>query len=547
MNKTHLLLEMRYLTLDSLHVRNDQTVTRNFIGSLLFFLLCVTAVSAQEVPTAFYIREYRVSGSKLLSKAEIGRAVYPFLGPQRSVNDVEQARAVLEKFYHDKGFQTISVSVPRQDPRHGVIRLEVLEGKVDRLRIKGAKWFLPSRIRSEVPSIAEGNVPDFLQVNKEIVALNRNASRRVTPSLRAGVAPGTVDIDLTVEDKLPLQGSLELNNRNSPDTTSLRLNGSLSYGNLFQLGHTIGGSFQIAPQRLDDAQVYSGYYLARISEGTSLMLTVAKQNSDVNTIGGAASTGRGEIIGFRALHDLPNTDTFYQNFSFGIDYKNLSENLVIGKDVISSPIEYYPLSASYGATWMGKKGFTEMNHTLTFGLRGLGSGQTDYSNRRFNADGNFVILRGDAAHTHDLKGGAQVFGKLQGQVASRPLVNSEQFSGGGLGTARGYLESTSLGDNGVFFTAELRSPSLTGNPKPGDTAADEWRFHVFTDAGLLGIWDALPGQQQRFGFASAGFGTRFKVANHYNGSLDVATPFLEKQPTADQGDIRITFRSWADF
>ncbi len=522
----------------------------NHTYSILLQLIAVMAfcgsLSAQEV-TSFYIREYRVTGSKLLTTADVGRAVYPFLGPQRSADDVEQARAVLEKSYHDKGFQTVSVTVPQQDPRRGVIRLEVVEGKVGRLRVNGTKFFLPSKIKRDAPSLAEGNVPDFNQVSREIVALNRNADRRVTPSLRPGIIPGTVDIDLAVEDKLPLHGSLELNNRNSPDTTGLRLNGALSYGNLFQLGHTLGANFQIAPQRLDDAAVYSGYYLARVSDGTSLMLTATKQNSDVSTIGGAASTGRGEIIGLRALYDLPNTDKFYQNFSLGIDYKNLSENLIIGKDIIASPIEYYPLSAMYGATWMGKNGFTEMNHTLTFGLRGVGSGQTDYSNKRYNTDGNFVTLRSDAAHTHDLRGGAQVFGKLQAQVANRPLVNSEQFSGGGLGTARGYLESTSLGDNGIFATAELRSPSLIGNPKPGDTTADEWRFHAFADAGLLDIWDSLPGQQSRFGFASVGLGTRFKLAGHYNGSLDIATPLVEKQPTADQGDIRVTFRSWADF
>ncbi len=517
------------------------------VFGIFAILISMLDLSAQEAPSFFYIREYRVTGSKLLSNAEVGRAVYPFLGPQRSADDVEQARAVLEKSYHDKGFQAVSVTIPQQDPRRGIIRMEVVEGKVGRLRVTGAKWFLPSRIKRDAPSLAEGSVPKLDRVSQEILALNRNPDRRVTPSLRPGIEPGTVDIDLAVEDKLPLHGSLELNNRNSADTTGLRLNGALSYGNLFQLGHTLGGNFQIAPQRLDDAQVYSGYYLARVSDGTSLMLTATKQNSDVSTIGGAASTGRGEILGLRALYDLPTTDTFYQNFSFGIDYKNLSEDLVIGKDTISSPIEYYPLSAAYGATWMGKTGFTEMNQTLTFGLRGVGSGQTDYANKRYNADGNFVTLRGDVAHTHDLKGGAQIFGKLQGQIASRPLVNSEQYSGGGLGTARGYLESTSLGDNGVFATAELRSPSLIGNPKPGDTASDEWRFHAFADAGLLGIWDALPGQQQRFGFASVGLGTRFKVAGHYNGSLDVATPLVEKQPTADQGDIRVTFRSWADF
>jgi hypothetical protein len=34
--------------------------------------------------------------------------------------------------------------------------------------------------------------------------------------------------------------------------------------------------------------------------------------------------------------------------------------------------------------------------------------------------------------------------------------------------------------------------------------------------------------------------------NHYNGSLDVAVPLID-QIDAQAGDIRISFRGWADF
>src|SRR4029079_8489455 len=83
-------------------------------------------LSAQEI-TSFYIREYRVEGARRLKSLEVEEAVYPFLGPARTPDDVEQARVALEKVYHDKGFQTVSVVVPQQDPRRGIIRLEVIE------------------------------------------------------------------------------------------------------------------------------------------------------------------------------------------------------------------------------------------------------------------------------------------------------------------------------------------------------------------------------------------------------------------------------------
>ena len=311
------------------------------------------------------------------------------------------------------------------------------------------------------------------------------------------------------------------------------------------MGHTGGASFQIAPEKTADAMVFSAYYLARVSDGVSLMVQGTKQNSDVSTLSGAAVGGRGEIVGLRALYDLPSTDKFYQNLNIGIDYKNFQEDLVTGGGTISSPIQYYPLTANYGATWLADRGFTEWNNSLNFHLRGLGSAELDYANKRYNADGSYVYLRSDLAHTHDVAGGSQVFGKIQGQLASQPLINNEQFAGGGLGTARGYLEATALGDNGLFGTVEFRSPSLIGAPSKTGTRADEWRFHAFADAGVLGSYDTLTAHSQ-YNFASVGLGTRLKVLNHYNGSLDVAVPLID-QPDAQSGDIRITFRGWAEF
>jgi hemolysin activation/secretion protein len=515
-------------------------------GYMWVVFVFVTGSLCAQDSSKFYIRQYKVEGGKRLTGLEVGEAVYPFLGPGRTPNDVEQARAALEKVFHDKGYQTISVQIPEQDPRRGIIRLKVEEGRVGRLRVNGAKWFLPSRIRSEMPSVQEGTVPDFKQVEKEIVAVNRLADRRITPELKPGMEPGTVDIDLNVEDERPLHGSLELNNRYSADTTPLRLNGSVSYGNMFQLGHTLGASLQLAPENIEDALVYSAFYSARVSDKTSLMANVTRQDSDISTLGGAAVAGNGGTVGMRMMVDLPTTAKFYQSFNFGMDYKNFDEDVVVGKSTVSSPIEYYPLSASHSATWLADDHFTELNSSLILHLRGMGSGERDYTNKRFNASGNFIYLRADAAHTHDIKGGGQIFGKIQGQVSGQPLINNEQFAGGGLGTVRGYLEATALGDSGLIGTVELRSPTLIGKGDTSPDPANEWRFHAFADAGILGIHDALVGQKSRMGLSSVGVGSRIRYRELYHGSVDLAVPLIE-QTNADDGDMRITFRGWLDF
>ncbi len=495
------------------------------------------------------IREYRVQGAHHLDALTVGQAVYPFLGPGRTDNDVEQARAALEKAYHDKGFQTVAVQVPQQNPRSGIIVMQVVENKVGRLRVKGARYYLPSRIKAAVPSLAEGTVLNFNQVTREILALNQWAGRRVTPSLKPGEVPGTVDIDLNVEDKLPLHASLELNNRYSANTTDLRLNASISYDNLWQLGHSAGLSFQTSPEDTAAVKVWSAYYIARFAnpDWPALLLQATKQNSDVSTLGDVDVVGRNESAGMRLLFSLPGASGFFQSFNFGFDYKHTNQRVALGSGLAATlsttPLNYVPISASYSATWIQPGAITEFDTDLNFSFRGLGDSDTRFDNSRVKATGSYIYLRGDLAHTHDLPAGFQLYGKVQGQVADQPLVSNEQFAAGGLSTVRGYLEAAALGDNGVVGSVELRSPPLLGwlgNKK------DEWRVFAFADAGYVTLNDALPEQQNNYKLASFGFGSRLTLFDHINGEFDAGIPLISQSPT-NAHDLLLTFRIEAEF
>lgn len=498
------------------------------------------AVAGPGLATLF-ISEYRVEGARHLPRETVEEAVYPFLGPGRTPDDVEQARAALEKTYRDGGFQTVSVQVPPQQVNDGVVVLQVVEGIVGRLRVKGARFSSPKAIKAMAPSLAEGRVVNFNDVPRDIVALNQHPDRRVTPTLRAGEAAGTVDVDLNVVETTPLHASIELNNRHSANTTALRLNASVSDNNFLQRGDSLGLSFQVAPQRSADAKVYSGYYLTRFpaAGGLSLMLQGTKQDSNVSTLGGAAVAGRGATLGARALVRLPAAKNFYQSLSLGFDYKHFDQTLRLAGSNLVAPITYWPLSANYSATLLGEKRETDANLGVTLHLRGMGSDPAAFDARRYQADGSFAFLRGDLSHTREIARGLQLFAKASGQLANQALLDSEQASGGGLGTVRGYLESEVVGDNAAFGTLELRSPPL------GAKAQDR-RLYVFADAGVLKLHQALPQQHAYFYLASYGAGSRFRFQEKLNGSLDAGVPLVTQAQTAVH-DLRFTFRLWADF
>jgi hemolysin activation/secretion protein len=495
-------------------------------------------------PGAIMINGYTVKGNHLLSELEIDNAVYPFLGPGQTVKSVDAARAALQKAYADKGYETVAVQIPPQHVEGGVVLLQVVEAPIGRLDVKGSRYFSLKKIKAQAPSLAPGQVPNFKRIKHDLIALNQWPDRQVIPALQAGVQPQTIDVNLNVKDTFPLHGSLSLDNRYSPDTTPLRIDGSLTYDNLWQRGDTLNAAFEVAPQNTNDALVFSGSYLARTNiNWLTLLFYGLVSNSDVSTLGSTNVVGRGQVAGFRALTNLPGGSEFFDSLSTGIDYKNFIQNVNLGGATVASPVTYYPITSTYSATWQGDTGTTQLDIGPTFNIRGFGSGPVAFDNKRFEAETNFIYARGDLSRLQDLPSGFQLFVKAQGQLSDEPLVNSEQFSIGGQDTVRGYLESEVLGDDAIVGSVEFRSPQLS--QYLGDKVND-WRLFLFSDDAHASILDPLPDQQYNFNLASVGAGTRIQLVNHLNGSVDVAVPLLTSVTTQAE-QVRIEFKVWVQF
>jgi hemolysin activation/secretion protein len=488
------------------------------------------------------VNEFRVRGVTRLSTLEVEKVLDPFLGPGRSLEDVEKARAALEKAYSTRGYQAVTVAIPQQTVRGGVVLLDVTEGRVVRLRVTGADWYSPFDIKDMAPSVAEGSVPNFDRIVDDIVALNQLPDRRVTPSLRPGTVPGTIVADLNVEDHFPLHGSLDLNNRYSAFTTPLRLNGALRYDNLWQAGHSLAFAFQTAPTDLEESLVLSLSYLVRFPRTSWLTLSAIGilQNSNVSTLGAMAVAGKGWVVGARANFTLPSSPSWFQSLGVGVDYKSFLERV----DVQQTPIDYVPLNAQYVASWQQEGSMTQFIASTVLDLRGWASNTSEFDAKRYGATGGFIYWRGELTRTDPLPLGFEVSGKVLGQYSPVPLVGPEQFAVGGVDSVRGYLEAQALGDYGVDGQFEVRSPAFfRGADKKG---LGELQFLAFVDLAFAGIHRPLPEQKQDFFLAGAGAGGTFRAFAHAGGALEVGVPFVTVGDTL-QYHPRIHFRVWGEF
>lgn len=504
-----------------------------------FAVICLAGVSNAHAQDAqFDVLEYRVEGATLLPVIVVEKAVYPHLGEKKNINDVEKARESLEKAYHASGYLTVLVNIPQQKVDGGVVTLAVTEAPVDRLRVVESRYFSLSAIKAGVPELSEGNVPHFPQMQEELAALNRSGDRRITPVLRPGKTPGTVDVDLKVQDKLPFHGSVETNNRYSQDTTPNRVNASLRWDNLWDRQHSLGITLQAVPENPNESRVFSANYTAPLASGNYLAFYAVKSDSDVAAVGTLNVVGRGTILGARYIIPLRGEDGFFHTATVGVDYKNFDQAVnLIGSGGFNTPIAYMPFTLAWEGSWSGDTRSSKLGLAFNFHLRNLGGDEQQFADKRFKGRPGYSFVRGSASHDERLPGGWGVGARATWQLAGQALISNEQFSIGGVDTVRGYLESAASGDAGITLGLEASSPNFG---KRLSESLDSAQLVAFYDSGLARVIDPITATDF-FNISGAGLGLRMKGWGGVSASFDWAVA-LQDLNAIKRGDSRMYFK-----
>jgi hemolysin activation/secretion protein len=508
----------------------------------------VAAADAGDVSPKFDIMEYAVEGNTTLADIDIERAVMPHLGEDRTLQDVEAARSALEGAYRDTGYLTVVVSIPEQDVSAGLVTLSVLEGKVERLRVKGAEYHLTSDIKRKLPELAAGNVPHFPKVQREIDALNSSADLKGALVLKAGRAPGMVEVQMDVEDSLPVHGSVDLNNRQSANTTPTRLSGTVRYDNLWQARHSASLTLQTSPEKTDEVRTAAATYVAPIdARGNALVLYSVFSRSKLASLSGSPGLGllgNSNIYGARYAMALPSDDSFGQALSVGFDYKDVKQSVVVaGSAELPTPITYTPLVVAYNGNWMGNGRTTGLAATATYGVRGLfGNHDEEFAAKRSGASASFFTLRTSVEHTEIIQRWA-LSGKLELQLASGPLVSNEQFAAGGAESVRGYLEGERVGDQGLRWALELRTPKINFLKNASPIGLTGLAF--FEGVKLRTLQPVYP-QPSTQALQSAGLGLRLTASHGLSFAFDLAYAMNDADLTRS-GDTRVHSRLLLDF
>jgi len=505
------------------------------------------ATNAAAVTTPqFDVREYRVLGNTVLPVREIERTLYPLLGEHKQLTDVEAARAALEKTYHAAGYGTVFVDIPPQDvTQEGIVRLRVTEGRLHELKVDGAKYFSQRDVAAALPAAAVGKVPNLTALQQQLGALNaQTADRSVTPILKQGPAPGTMDMELKVTDSPPLHGSLELNDNYTADTKPLRATAALSYANLFAALDTLSFQYQDSPQDPGQVQVLNASYaLHPIWDGWHISAAYIDSNSSVSSIGlgGTGVLGIGDIYSLRASYIALASTASSQTVTLGYDFKHFRNTITVSGESapLVTPISYSNLSVNYLGTWHTAWFDGALSVTPNFGVRGAPNDPATFENDRYLGPPNYFYLRFDGSLTTHLPAGFGLLLRLAGQATDDPLISNEDYSIGGADGVRGYLEAEELGDDALKGTVQAQTPTWSWWHIP-----QLWNGFAFYDAGRMHTLAVLPGESEYVILRSWGAGANFLPSHAITGSLSWAYPLTDGAYTrAHEGRILFDFRA----
>jgi hemolysin activation/secretion protein len=519
----------------------------------------------------FPIERFEVTGNTLLTPSQVDRELVPFVGTDRSLADVEKARDALQKRFETDGFLTIAVAIPQQTVESGVVRLDVTEARLGRIEVQnaGINWLGEKRVLARFQRTVPGAVLRQEDLQADVANANRSADARIRPQLAAGEQPGLVDVALVVDDRIPLHGSVSYDNNHTPGSPKTRMSAAVSYSDLWALGHEAGIYYQFVPttSEFDQVQIYAGTYRMPMpfDERQQLFAYFAKSDTtNASATGGALSIlGKGTNAGLRYLLPLPGSARFPElshELSFGVDYKDVLNDVVADTATIETPITYMPFSVSWSGTRTGEQAISTAKAGVNFNFAGMieGGSEDDFQTNRGGiaksspVTGTYQIVTLGVQHTERLPGILQTLAAgrfvdlpnpdksffedwtfdlhAKGQIASQPLVATEQFGAGGVDTVRGYLDRENVGDNAYDLQLELRTPSFQGFL--GGHLREHAQFVAFWDTAQLWLLADPTEESITSGrLESAGVGLRAAFLDHANAELFYGLPLIESDNT----------------
>lgn len=500
----------------------------------------IEAAKAQEATRA-HISGFRFRGNTLLSTEELQQVVKDRAG-ERTLAELQEAASAVQQRYRQAGYGAVIAFLAQQKTDEaGTVLIQISEGKLEAVNVRGTGSFSPDLIRSALSGLDVGQTPRLSVVDAQIQMLNENPARDVRVLLQPGKSGGAVLANVDVQEQRVLQGRISLDNSGNERTGYWRTGFGFTHANLWGRDHVGSVDIQVAPDHPGRVQVLSGsyrvpFYAQRLLWDTYGAWSKVDGGQTPTPVGALSFNGASRILGARLQRLLPRWGEMDHRLLVELEHRSyLNACQIVGLPDgacggAGVSVDVTPLSLQYLMQYAAGDGKRLLGHVgLHFNIPTGGSrgSKEAFSAVRSGASPSYQILRWKFSGTAPWAGqpGWQWGGHLDGQIASGPLVVGEQFALGGARAVRGYEERELQGDHGIQLSAEIHAPGWEWSKAPGWTL----RGVMFTDVGHVRNSAGLGCRNDSTGCnaAAVGFGLRLAQNEGWLARLDLGLPLID--------------------
>lgn len=465
------------------------------------------------------VKRVEVLGSTAFSSEQLQAVVASFIGKDATFEELLAIRTAITRLYTDNGYTTSGAFLPSQDLTDGVVKIQVVEGAVEKIEIRGLQRLREGYIRDRITLATQAPI-NLRRIEQALQLLQLNPLiTTMQAELLTGTSPGLSLLKLKVIEAQPLAVAVSTDNRDSPSVGEIRGTLLVSHNNLLGFGDRFSTNYSIS-QGLNSYDL-SYEFPVNPRDGT-LNLSYSKSNSEIVEEPFSALDINADAFTISLGFRQPVIRTPTTEFALSLSLDSRQSQTFLLEDIPFS----FTLGPENGKSRITALRFTQdwINRSttqvlaarsqFTFGLDALGA-----TVNNSGIDGRFTSWLGQFQWVKALGQDAILITRAGAQLSLDSLLPLEQFSIGGVDTVRGYRQNQRVGDNGVIGSMELRFSLLR---KPNGMGTLE--LAPFFDFGT--VWNNEGDILTPNTLASIGLGLRWQREPHFSAHLDWGIPLI---------------------
>lgn len=414
------------------------------------------------------VKSVRVSGTTVFPRKDLEALVADFVGDRSSLRQLQIAAARITAHYRRAGYTLARAYLPQQKMQDGVVTIEVLEGKLENIKIDNASRLSNEAVESRLSGVKAGDVFNKSSSERALLLLSDTPGAGVVDSRFAPGSQRGESVLVTRLEGAPLIGGrIEADNHGGLYTGRNRLGVSADLNSALGLGERFSGKVLAS-----DAELYNARLAAQLPvshDGLTLGAAVSYNTYALgNTFRALDAVGHSSTAELNLRYPWVRSVDFNLYAQAGYEYRKLKDDVRSTETVTEKHANVGTLSV-FGDVrdGLGGGGLTQANLTMNQGHLAFDSpGAAAIDALGAKTEGGYTKFYASAERQQHLPADFILNLSLRGQWTDDNLDSSEKFSLGGPYGVRAYASNEALGDRGWLGSVELRyaiQPSIVAS------------------------------------------------------------------------------------